>query len=190
MSALHGRPSDHIVIRMADEGIPLAAISRVVQRDIESIVVRLLQAIDEKEIPVMPPDDWPDDSRRDMRLPETFTFALTDIAELSVECQRAFNLSPSRARLLAVLLQRRKASRPLLHAAVCRKATAIAKTIDIQACHLRKRLKEFDITFESIWGHGYCISDAMAERALDILRARRRIAPPIAPDDMRARDHV
>ncbi len=84
-----------------------------------------------------------------------------------------WQLTGSEARVLGVLLNRESASKEAIMAALYRddgKDEAEIKIVDVFLCKLRRKLKPFDITIDTIWGQGYALSPAMKEKIKGMLK--------------------
>jgi len=168
-----------IVVRLASEGIPLRAIAR--STEFPSAVVRevLIDAISCGQLIDLPKDDWPPLQNRDERVPQP-AGPQADDRSLIIDCTRLFGVTRLQASLLSVLIRRKEASKDMLHQVVetCRhtrlnKSDALEATdpkiVDVVVCHLRKKLRPFNLEITTLWGNGYYMSAEMRKRALDLI---------------------
>lgn len=150
-----------IVVRLADEGIPVRAIARAVQHPSENVRNIIRDALESGKIIELPLDDWPKNSARHDRIPGTAP--LSD-EQVEAGCTRLFTVTPMEAQILTTLLRRVDTTKQQLHTAITSKRPDSdgpeIKIIDVVICKLRKKLKAFSITIETSWGRGYYISQA------------------------------
>lgn len=161
----------NIIVRMADEGIPVAAIVRVLKVPANDVRDTLHKAQAKGIILAMPRDDWPRGSRREDRLPDTVPVELT-AEECILSIMRTFGLTPAQATMFAVLLKRPEAARTTLHLAIQRTDGDLTdpKIVDVIICKLRKKLP-LGIEVKTIWGRGYYIPRDSKQRALAVLES-------------------
>lgn len=163
-----------IVVRLADEGIPVRAIARAVSIASTEIYEMLRTAIANGMIVEMPKDDWPPGSRRDARLAFSGT-PLDNEDALKIACARHFRATRLEASLLAVLLRRSEVTKTQLHHVIEKtrpnenRDETDPKMVDVVICHLRKKLKPHGITIKTIWGVGYLIPASDRDTAVAIL---------------------
>ncbi|HVY56696.1 MAG TPA: helix-turn-helix domain-containing protein [Xanthobacteraceae bacterium] len=161
-----GPRDDHVVIRLADEGVPVAAIARAIMRPADELRPVIANAVERGYLVAMPASDWPPGSRRDTRMPTVSALRMGELGAFVGALQRTFALAAGEARFLALLVQRGEAARPSLHAAISGdEPESDPKTVDIHASRIRKKLRPYGIALETIWGRGYALSPA-AVRAI------------------------
>ena len=161
MDELVATPNELLIIALADEGIPLRAISRALAVSSTEVYDLVQEAIEAGKLVERPKDDWPPHTRL-QRTPQ-FIRSLDDDTKL-FSCMNLFKISRTQAVVLLALMARPYAPRPYLHLALqqFRHDTAHEteiKMVDVVVCHLRKRLKAFDITIETVWGAGYHLTE-------------------------------
>lgn len=164
---------ESIAIRFANEGVPIAAISRSMQQESSGLREVLHEAIDQGKLLAMPKEDWPPGSDPHDRLPVQFQINLDDDF-LKVHIMKTFKLTRLRAKLFCKLLRSGLVTKEVLHTCVeenrgFREETTDIKIVDVVICHMRKQLKHHGIFIDTVWGVGYCMSDDMRKRAIDIL---------------------
>ena len=76
--ASRGRWSRHIMVRLADEGVPIGAIVRVTKQPPELVREVLRDAAEQGIIFSVPRDDWPVGSRRHERVPDVVPIGVDD----------------------------------------------------------------------------------------------------------------
>jgi two-component system cell cycle response regulator CtrA len=83
-----------------------------------------------------------------------------------------WRLTPMQMRVFGVLLARELATKAAIMAALYRddgRDEADPKIVDVFVCHVRRKLKAFDVPIETIWGQGYRMSPAAKDRARDLM---------------------
>ena len=160
------RPYDLIAARLANEGIPVAAIARGLARSSSDVRHCLEYCLEIGGITEMPISDWPPTARRSDRLPAFLKKEPEKIQLLS--CQRVLGLTPLEAAFMLVLLRRDEADKDTLHYVIetqraLRRAdnpeTTDKKMVDVIICKLRKKLRKFNVDIKTIWGRGYYLAD-------------------------------
>lgn len=166
--------AEHVAVRLADEGIPVRAIARSTKLPSEDVYEILRDAIERGVIVEMPKDDWPVGSTRGQRAAFHGT-PLEDDEALHFACARWFRATRLEAAILAVMLKRSEVTKQQLHLVIeamrpgdNREATD-PKMVDVIICHLRKKLKKFEITITTVWGIGYLMPLPDRERAVAML---------------------
>ncbi len=162
-----------ILTRMAIEGVPIRAIARIVQVPSAEVRMALDDALDAGTIVQLPRDDWPPQLPRERRAQE-YSKAGMDDALLILNVVRLFGVTQQQACLLLVLIKRREVTRKMLHNVIegrrpHPKVETEPKIVDVVICKLRKRLKSFDLTIETVWSCGYFMPPADRKRALKML---------------------
>lgn len=170
-----GPKADHVLVRLADEGIPAAALARAFKRPLADILEVLKDALENGELIELPASDWPPGTRRENRLPTVSPVRVKDAEDLAVPIQRVFGMTKAESRFLAALLHRREMSKPSLHVALSGDDPITdAKIVDVYACHVRRKLLPYQIRIETIWGRGYALTrenaDAVLARLADFNR--------------------
>lgn len=152
---LRGTFVGNSIVRLADEGVPIGALSRTFKIPYDSAhgIVRL--AMDDGIISEMLAADWPAGSR--VRVPTTAPIRLADSPDFLMSCKLVFNLTASEGRLLQCLMQSKACTKPHLHMSVCPEAEP--KTVDVFICNVRTKLRKFQIHIETIWGQGYFLPE-------------------------------
>lgn len=165
-------PLFSLAVAMADEGVPVRAIARVVKHPSDEVRAALEEAVIDGKIVEVPRDDWPPHARRMERIPSNGA-AFTD-AQLSVYCRRLFKLTELEATVLVPLLKRDEAPKASLHAAIQagRAARAHAATdetdpkmVDVVVHKVRRKLKPFGIEIMTMWAKGYFMERAARKLA-------------------------
>jgi hypothetical protein len=158
------------VVRLADEGIPVRAIARATKLSSEDIRDIIHQATDLGQIVGVPRDDWPAGVGRDHRLPNPFGTLRLDDEKLIFNISRLFKVTKLQAAIFAVLIKRTEVIKDTLHQVIesrrkPNKEETDPKMVDVVICHLRTRLKPFEITIETQWASGYYMTLDMRKKA-------------------------
>ncbi|MBS1165671.1 MAG: CzcR-like response regulator [Proteobacteria bacterium] len=161
---LRGTFVGNSIVRLADEGVPIGALSRTFKIPYDSAHGIVRQALEDGMIADMPQADWPAGSR--LRTPTTKPIRLEARPDFLMNCKAAFGLTPAEGRLIQCLMQARACTKPHLHAVVAPEAEP--KIIDVFVCKIRAKLRKFQVRIETIWGQGY----AMPEESKRQLMAR------------------
>jgi hypothetical protein len=156
------------IIRAANEGIPTAAIARIVQRDFDDVCEHLTAALATGSISTMPKADWPPTGRWSDRLPTMPRSANAE--DIEFQCSKIFHLTNLEAGFMMVLLRCERADKERLHGVIEQQRTTRAnqpnkmeltdpKMVDVMICKLRKKLKAANPEFliSTSWGKGYYI---------------------------------
>jgi hypothetical protein len=188
--------TSEIIVRLADEGIPVCVIARSLKLSADLIREHIRFAIDEGAIVDHPREDWPPGSKRSTRVPDVEGFFGNDEG-LYRTCSKYFKTTRQQSLVLGLLLRRPEVTKEQLHHAIERdrsggKEPTSAKLVDVLVCILRRKLKPFGFTVQTMWGHGYLMHPQDRTRALIALRdfvndtravgAELDDAPPLVPE--------
>lgn len=154
-----------IAINAANEGIPVAAIARVITVPLDDVYQMLRDAKESGAIIDLPKADWPPGSRISDRTP-----ALPADADLHFLCHKTFRLTALEAGFVVVLMKHSHSTKTRLHGVIEQMRLTRSsqpdtmestdpKMVDVIICKLRKKLKKVDPAIEitTIWGGGYHI---------------------------------
>jgi hypothetical protein len=174
-------PAEHVVLRLADEGVPVAAISRALKRPSDQLWPLIEEALFNGQLAVRPAADWRPGSRRDDRVPQKAPVRAADFEQLTTDLRLAFDLEPAESRLLALLMVRDDAPRAALQSAV-RGPGGIADPGALDACAdaLRRKLARRGIGIETIRGDRYVLPLAAAARLRRRVVEIREVAEGVA----------
>ncbi len=163
-----------VAVNAANEGIPVAAIGRILNTPFGDILETLREQKDLGRLIDMPRSDWPPGTRVADRLP---ALSLPNDDDLSFMCKKTYKLTGLEASFLVVLLKHKHVEKTRLHNIVENQRAMRAtqpnnkdatdpKMVDVMICKLRKKLKviDKDLKIETIWGGGYYIEAAMKPR--------------------------
>lgn len=164
-----------IVVRMANEGIPVRAIARCTCTPSETIHEGLREAIEDGVLLQLPRDDWPPHANREERVPQ-YVKGNFDPSLLVLNVVRLFGVTQQQACLLLMLIKRREVTRKMLHNEIERrrphpKVETEPKIVDVVICKLRKRLEGFGLTIVTVWSCGYYMPPEDRRKALDMLNS-------------------
>lgn len=158
--------AEAIALRLADEGIPVRAIARSVKLPSDEVYELIEEAQLCGTLIEMPRNDWPIGSTRGSRAAFNGT-PLENEDDLKFACARTFKATRLEASVLAVMLKRNQVTKQQLHQIIGSETDP--KIVDVVICHLRKKLKHFDLAIETVWGIGYLISLPHRETAISLL---------------------
>ena len=171
-----------LLTRMANEGIPVAAMARAVQRPSGEVLGALEAALAAGTIGGIPKFDWPPTGKLSDHVPQPST----EIPEqdLKFAARKLFKLTPLEAAILVVLLRCDHADKGRLHTVIENQRFSRAqnpdrlectdpKMVDVMICKLRKRLKTADASYTvmTVWGSGYYIEPPTQDAILARLTA-------------------
>ncbi|SCM79460.1 hypothetical protein KL86PLE_90413 [uncultured Pleomorphomonas sp.] len=159
---LRGTFVGNSIVRLADEGVPIGALSRTFKIPYDSAHGIVRQALDDGVIVEMPAADWPAGSR--LRQPTTAPIRLDERPDFLMRLKEAFGLTPAEGRLIQCLMQARACTKPHLHAVVAPEAEP--KIVDVFVCKIRGKLGKFQVRIETIWGQGYAMTEENKRRLM------------------------
>jgi hypothetical protein len=107
--------SSDIAVRLADEGVPLAAIARAIRTPSSDLREQLHEALTDGRLLELPVDDWPPGCPKDQRALQISRMAREDRDALHLVAMQLFSLTPSGARVLVKLLEKDHVRREALH---------------------------------------------------------------------------
>jgi len=171
-----GLPSLHVLIatRAANEGIPVAAIGRILNQPFSLVEDLLKSALGLGHIGQMPKGDWPPSAPWSSRMPTVPRCANAE--DIGHACKTNFRLTPLEAAIMVVLLRTEVADKDKLHGVVEQMRQqrqqrpdnpeeTDPKIVDVVVCKLRKKLKLIDERFKltTSWGKGYYFDPKVKE---------------------------
>lgn len=165
MNTLRGPAMVHIMVRLADDGVPIRTIANGFLRTTGDIRAILQAALDRGEMNAMPADDWPVRGSRIAALSEPFDRYPVDI--LGIDVATALMVPPQAARFIATLYLHGKVGRSLMERIISRKGRPSDKLMHVIAHRARKALAPIGISFLVHWGAGISMDD----RNRDVMRA-------------------
>lgn len=158
-----GRLFDFMIVRLADEGVPVRALVRVFKRSFGDVLGVIDEAIANGHLLYRPASEWPEGTRRENRLPTrrhpSPHLTVEDDHEDLTALKLAFGLTVSEALLLLALYRRPEMTKPSLHLVISREPvpTTEMKIVDVYVCKLRRKLRLHDLEIRTIWGIGYAL---------------------------------
>lgn len=169
-----------IMARLAHEGVPVRAIARSFTMPSEVVRESLQYAVSIGTIVAVPKDDWPPKQTREQHAPQAA--AALDDNDMLIGCQRALRLTRLEASFMVVFLKRNEADKTTLHAVNEQQRSyrgtrpnntepTDPKIVDVVICKMRKKLKEFGIQINTLWGAGYFISPEHRTIAFNLIGA-------------------
>jgi len=164
-----------IATRLADEGVPVAAIARATRIPPSDLWQQFHEAWYDGKLVGLPRNDWPPNVRRGARTPEFAKLADMTEERLVTALTKRFTISRTQARLLLALIERYDVPNPDLLEIYCSRDDGYHESgytnLRIQFHSLREKLKLFGLFIETIWGYGKQMPAAHRRRALDMLMA-------------------
>jgi len=169
---------DQIAARLANEGIPVNVIARGLEVPAADVRLSLDDALASGRITEMPAADWPPTARRADHLPPHIAAARD--SDLVTSFMRSFKLTKLMASFMLVLVKREEADKATLHRVIeSQRAQRTSrpnnseetdpKMVDVVICNLRKKLKPFALTINTLWGRGYYLDNQGRQRALALI---------------------
>lgn len=165
-----------IAVAAANEGIPVAAIARILNRPSSEVYDALQSAKDVGSILDMPRNDWPAGVRTEQRVPTTPILSTQD---MMFRCQRNFKVTRLEAGFVVALLRHERVDKTKLHNIIeqqrqmrmtqpSEREATDPKMVDVIICKLRTKMKAVDPDYliTTVWGGGYYITK---ERQVKIL---------------------
>ena len=149
-----------IVERLADEGVPVAALARAVQIDRVKVNRVLKNALEAGRLIELPASDWPPGQSRKARMGSGRT-SQVDPKVVLLLLMKSYDITRQQALLMREMLVRPQATREQLY-----EAAQLAhehgedtepKIVQVVICKLRRRLKKHRIVIHTIWSGGYYI---------------------------------
>lgn len=164
------------MISLADEGVPVCAIARATHTPSEAIYELLEYAVEDGRLVELPRSDWPPGSLRRSRVqPEQSTLNLDD-STLGLALAAVFKMTRLQVAVFLALLRRPQITKAQVHAAIegtrqLASEETDPKMIDVVICHIRKKLRPFNIELKTVWGQGYTVAAAERDRVLALVSA-------------------
>lgn len=169
-----------IATRAANEGVPIAAIARIVQMPFESVSQHLQGALACGRICEMPKPDWPPSQSSAARLPSVPRAAHPEDTEF--QCKKLFKLTKLEAAFMMVLLRYDVIEKEKLHGVIeeqrakrplrpDKQEATDPKMVDVIICKLRKKLKDVDpsLVLTTSWGSGYYFDAAIKQAIFETI---------------------
>lgn len=160
-----------IAVRLADEEVPVRAIARSLMLPSEQVREVLNEAVAAGKIIRVPREDWHPHPRGQLSPAAAPAVKMQD-DELTANCQRLFDLTKLQAAFMSVLIRRNEVTKGVLHQVVEQNRKNIEnveetdpKMVDVVICHLRKKLKKYEIEVKTLWAVGYYMEPKMRERS-------------------------
>ena len=161
-----------VAVRLADEGVPIAAIARSLKRPSNAVRDAVNDAIANGDLVAKPREDWEPGRRREQRKPDD-ALNLDDSVLVDL-CMQRFHLTPTEARALVPIIKRNSVTKENVHAAI--NAARVPgdrecslKMVDVIVCKIRKKLPE-GITIETLWARGYCMKAETRVKVSEMLK--------------------
>lgn len=179
-----------IAARAANEGVPIAAIARIIQQPFDLTSEVLGAALSLGQIGHMPRSDWPPNAPWTFRMPSVPRSANAEDVEFA--CRRVFGLTSLEAGFMMVLLRYECVDKVRLHNVVEQQRNSRAlrpdsaeptdpKMVDVMICKLRKKLREVDKKFIIVtqWGKGYYFVPEVKQAIFNLIGGPYACGPEI-----------
>ena len=149
----HDCREGQIAMRLADEGVPVAAIARALQLPSTEVSLLIREQIEDGRLVEMPAPDWrPGSGRKDRGA----DLGLAPDTMQGVALQITLRLSPAQAAFLLLLLSRDVATIQGLHLAVASTSWRGSDChVRVVAHQVRRRLRPFGFDFAAVPSVGY-----------------------------------
>lgn len=177
-----------VACRAAEEGIPVAAIARMLIQPSALVHQTLKHHAEQGDILEVPMMDWPPGGSKFKRMP-AFTAGYTS-DDLMFLCQTVFKLTKLEASMMVMLLKHTRCDKLKLHNVVEQRRFQRStqpnsidetdpKMVDVIICKLRKKLTHIDpaLLIKTVWGDGYYLEPSVKDLAFDLLK---KVAAPDA----------
>ncbi len=170
-------------LKLADEGVPVRAISRSIKVPSEDVYHLLKEAIEAGRILELPKDDWPPGAIRNTRTQEQRDILALDEGALFTACSNVYRLTRLQSVVFLTLLRRTQATKAQLHNAIEQNRNEHAdptdqKMVDVVICHIRRKLKNqahehglVPIEIKTTWGVGYGLGAHERDEVMQLLAA-------------------
>jgi hypothetical protein len=166
----------HIAGLCAVEGIPVAAIGRILQQPFSLVHDTLKDLRARGVITLIPRSDWNPSVHTEDRN-QSFNTRMSD-EDLLFACQKEFRLTKLKAGFFSMLLRHPHVTKSQLHSVIEGQRTQRGvqpddttdpKMVDVVICNLRKDLKKVDpdVVIMTVWGQGYYIEQKVREHVLE-----------------------
>lgn len=162
------------VLSLADEGVPLRAIARATHTPSEEINDLLDEAIALGKIIEKPQSDWPPGSMRRSRKPSGQSTMNLEDSVLRLACSNVFGMTRLQAAVFVAILRRPEITKDQVHSTIEHTRAPNSdptdqKMIDVVICHIRKKIKSYDIELRTRWGQGYSLLNSEREKVVALL---------------------
>lgn len=154
-----GPKADHLLIRLAGEGVPVAVIARALRLPFAEVKAVIATAAGPAHLIDMPADDWLPGARV-RALPPITAEARLRYQRMAGRLQHALAMTSCEALFTAVLVEDGIASLPALCAIAIPRSLAGAEIVKVHACRVRRKLTPHGVRIETLWGRGYRMPDA------------------------------
>ncbi len=183
-----------LAARMADEGIPIGAIARILRTPFADTSDLLNDELFKGHIVEVPRPDWPPGVPVRHHLPTIAVTRKTSSADIELVCRKMFKLTNLEAGFVVLLLKVEHATKDKLHHIIETQRQARAsrpdeleatdqKMVDVIICKLRKKLKVINPEFiiSTMWAGGYYIDPPVKEKFYERL-ATEGVRPAGSPE--------
>lgn len=174
---------DEMIVRMADEGIPIGAISRIAQVPTEDFRPVLRGAVTDGRLLEMPREDWPPIVPRIDRTPQVSDArmsqarakqTISDDDTILLSIAEVFKTTRLQGKVLLKLVRRGHCTKEMLHDTVednrgNPSEPTQGKIVQVMICHLRKKLLPFGWKIKTHHGSGYSMAVETRQQIITLL---------------------
>ena len=158
-SGVRGSLDHHVMVRLAYEGVPIAAIARGFKVPSSDIVPILREAVEAGHIVKLPAYDWKFEEVRASAGNARSQLPADNIENHTAALSHVFGLTPLESMTLAILFKRRVVTKEALFVSVYPGIDRPEiRIIDGFICKIRKKLAPFQIGVQTNWGRGYSLT--------------------------------
>ena len=147
-----------VAIRLADEGVPIAAICRATKIPSDELREQLQAAQEQGRLITMPAHDWPPHDAKPRQV------LAEDREAQGIALRAIVRTTKTETNLLLDLLQK---------TSICKGKYTSPGAIDVHAYHLRKKLAPHGIVVISVHGHGYRLEVEDRRRLAEMIERSR-----------------
>lgn len=163
-----------IAISLADEGVPVRAIARVIRTPGDAVYKFLKTAVDIGRLTELPKDDWPAGTSRTTRSPVYAPLLSLDDDTLRLACAQVFGTTRLQSAVLVAIIRRPETTKENIHQAIEGMRPSGAeptdqKMVDVVICHIRKKLSPATVELKTLWGIGYSLAPLERDKVLSLL---------------------
>jgi hypothetical protein len=175
--------------RLADEGVPIAALARATQSGRDDIYGVLRDAVEHGRLTELPASDWPPGQSRKARI-GSGRASQVDGATVLLLLMKTFEITRQQALLMREMLLRAQATREQLYAAAQQAhehddEDTEPKIVQVVICKLRKRLIRralvrrvgYSVKINTIWSGGYYIDRKQRLAIFDTIKLVGNVEP-------------
>lgn len=170
------------IVRAADEGVPIGALSRIFNQTHTSSDIRglLHEAVGTGRLLELPTEDWPIGVARSQRAPCVSPHMVgEDDGPVIIRMAQRLKTTRLESRIMLVILRRGHATRDQLHEAVEANRgnpdnPTDKKIVDVVVCKLRKKLAPLGLILHTIHSLGYEMNVGDRQKAWHLINGEAK----------------